>query len=106
MVKIRFVEQDGREHRLDASCGASLMETAVKNGVAAIEGECGGACACATCHIYIPDEWRGVTGEASEHELMMLEFGVDVDPRSRLGCQIKVTAEMDGLIVLTPRSQR
>jgi 2Fe-2S ferredoxin len=106
MTRIRYVEQDGTEHDVDVVAGVSLMEAAVKNGVAAIEGECGGACACATCHVYIPAEWQHVTGQASEDEQMMLEFGVDVDERSRLGCQIMVTTEMDGMTVLTPRSQR
>jgi ferredoxin, 2Fe-2S len=106
MVKIRYVEQDGDEREVSVDPGVSLMEAAVKNGVASIEGECGGACACATCHVYIPAEWQSVTGVASEDEQMMLEFGVDVDERSRLGCQIAVTAAMDGMTVLTPRSQR
>jgi 2Fe-2S ferredoxin len=106
MIKIRYVDQDGSEHDVEAAPGVSLMEAAVKNGVASIEGECGGACACATCHVYIPDEWQGLTGQASEDEQMMLEFGIDVDERSRLGCQIAVTPAMDGMIVLTPRSQR
>ena len=106
MVTIRFVDQDGVERGVEAASGQSLMEAAVRNGVSAIEGECGGACACATCHVYIADAWRGLTGEPSENEQMMLEFGVEVDERSRLGCQIKITAEMDGMIVLTPRSQR
>ena len=106
MVRIRYVEPDGTEHDVSVEIGANLMQAAVGNGVASIEGECGGACACATCHVYIPDAWRSVAGEPSENEQMMLEFGVDVDERSRLSCQIKATAEMDGMTVLTPRSQR
>jgi len=106
MTIIRYVDQDGAAREVDASPGVSLMEAAVRHGVAAIEGECGGACACATCHVYIPPEWRRVTGEPSEHEQMMLEFGVEVDERSRLSCQIKITAEMDGMTVFTPSSQR
>ena len=106
MIRIRYVDHDTAERFVEVDSGVSLMEAAVRNGVVAIEGECGGACACATCHIYVPDEWRGLTGEPSEHETMMLEFGTDVDARSRLGCQIKITPEMDGMTVLTPRSQR
>jgi 2Fe-2S ferredoxin len=106
MVKIRYVEQDGAEHDVEVDTGVNLMEAAVKNGVTSIEGECGGACACATCHVYIPSDWQHLTGEASEDEQMMLEFGIDVDDRSRLGCQISVTREMDGMTVLTPSSQR
>jgi 2Fe-2S ferredoxin len=106
MVRIRFVEDGGVEHDVEVSPGVTLMEAAAKNGVAAIEGECGGACACATCHVYIPPDWAHLVGDITEHEQMMLEFGIDVDERSRLGCQIKVIQEMDGMTVLTPMSQR
>lgn len=106
MVKISYLDQDGTRTDLDAAEGANLMELAVRNGVTTIEGECGGALACATCHVHIPDEWRGVTGEPSDDEREMLEFGVGVDERSRLCCQIRVTAAMNGLVVLTPASQR
>jgi 2Fe-2S ferredoxin len=106
MVKITYLDQDGTRTDLEADEGANLMELAVRNGVSTIEGECGGALACATCHVYIPEEWQGVTGEASDDEREMMEFGVDVDARSRLCCQIRITAEMDGMVVLTPVSQR
>lgn len=106
MVRIIYVEHGGAEHEVNAEPGVSLMEAAVKNGVVAIEGECGGACACATCHVFIPAEWQAITGTITDDERDMLEFGVDVDDRSRLGCQIRITAEMDGITVLTPRSQR
>lgn len=106
MVSVVYVAQGGAERRVEVPTGTTFMEAAVKNGVAAIEGECGGACACATCHIYIPSEWAHLTGEAGENERMMLEFGVDVDERSRLGCQIRITQEMDGMTVFTPSSQR
>jgi 2Fe-2S ferredoxin len=106
MVKIIYVEHDGTRREVEAEPGMSLMEAAVKNGVASIEGECGGALACATCHVHVAEEWRHLTGERSEDEVEMLEFAVDPDARSRLGCQIKVTEEMDGLTVFTPVSQR
>lgn len=106
MAKIVYVEHDGTRREVDAEPGMSLMEAAVKNGVASIEGECGGALACATCHIHVPEAWQRLTGRPSEDELEMLEFAVDPDARSRLGCQIKVTEEMDGLMVFTPVSQR
>lgn len=106
MVKVVFMDPDGDETAIDADPGASLMEVAVRNGVTSIEGECGGALACATCHVYIPDAWQAVTGTASADEREMLEFGVDVDERSRLSCQIHVTPAMEGMIVSTPRSQR
>jgi ferredoxin, 2Fe-2S len=106
VVKISYVDQDGSRHDVDARIGANLMEAAVKNGVDTIEGECGGSCACATCHVYIPEEWQALTGHASEDEREMLEFAVEPDQRSRLGCQILVTQEMDGMTVFTPPSQR
>ncbi|MFA6114658.1 MAG: 2Fe-2S iron-sulfur cluster-binding protein [Sphingomonas sp.] len=106
MVRVTYKDVDGIETVVEATEGASLMETAVRNGVVAIEGECGGALACATCHVHIPDEWRAVTGEASDDEREMLEFGVEVHERSRLSCQIHVTAAMEGITILTPSSQR
>ena len=106
MVRIVYVDHAGARHAVDAEAGLTLMRAATRNGVVAIEGECGGACACATCHIYVPEEWRSITGHASENEREMLECANDADDRSRLGCQIVVTAEMDGITVLTPRSQR
>ena len=106
MVRIRYVEPDGSERDVSVEIGTNLMQAAVLNGVSSIEGECGGASACATCHVYIPDAWRPIAGEPSEDEQMMLELGVDVDERRRLSCQIMATAEMDGMTVLTPRSQR
>lgn len=106
MVRVRYVDADRSERLVEVAAGVTLMEAAVKNGVVSIEGECGGACACATCHVYIPPEWAHLTGLPQEYERVMLEFGVEVDERSRLGCQIKITPEMDGMTVLTPRSQR
>jgi 2Fe-2S ferredoxin len=106
MVRIVYVDHAGEQTEVNAELGATVMLAAVRNGVVAIEGECGGACACATCHIYVPEAWRGVTGNASENEREMLECANDADDRSRLGCQVVVTAEMDGMTVFTPRSQR
>jgi 2Fe-2S ferredoxin len=81
------------------------MEGAIRNGVPGIEAECGGACACATCHVYVSEEWREKTGEAEPMEQDMLDFAYDVRPSSRLSCQIKVTPELDGLVVTTPERQ-
>jgi 2Fe-2S ferredoxin len=106
MVMIAYVDQHGTTTAVDVAEGVNLMEAAVHNGVTAIEGECGGALACATCHVYIPEQWRDVAGEPSEDEQVMLEFGIDVDARSRLACQIIATPAMQGMTVLTPRSQR
>ena len=106
MVQIVYVETCGARHEADIALGVSLMEGARKHGIDAIEGECGGACACATCHVYVPAEWKALTGEAAEFELAMLECAVDPDERSRLGCQIKVTEAMEGMTVYMPTSQR
>lgn len=106
MVKITFQDSGGGQTVVEVQPGTNLMKAATANGVAAIEAECGGALACATCHVYIPPEWQALTGAASEDEQVMLECGVDVDDRSRLSCQITVVPEMDGMVVLTPGSQR
>jgi ferredoxin, 2Fe-2S len=81
------------------------MENAIRNDIPGIEAECGGACACATCHVYIDDEWRSVTGEPQPMEEDMLDFAFDVRPSSRLSCQIRVREELDGLVVRTPAKQ-
>jgi len=81
------------------------METAIKNYVPGIEAECGGACACATCHVYVDEDWRTVTGVPSPMEEDMLDFGFDVKPNSRLSCQIKVSDALDGLVVRIPERQ-
>jgi len=88
-----------------AENGATVMETAIRNNVPGIEAECGGACACATCHVYIDEAWRAKVGEPSPMEEDMLDFGYDVRANSRLSCQIKVTDELDGLVVTTPEKQ-
>lgn len=106
MINIIFRDADGVSTTVQADAGSSLMEIAVRSGLSSIEGECGGALACATCHVYIAPEWQHLTGAASEDERDMLEFGIDVDDRSRLGCQVSITPEMEGMVVLTPVSQR
>jgi 2Fe-2S ferredoxin len=81
------------------------MEGAVKNGVPGIDADCGGACACATCHVYVDDAWIAKTGSPSSMEQSMLDFANDVTDNSRLSCQIKVTKDVDGLVVRIPSSQ-
>ena len=75
---------------VEAENGSTVMENAIKNGIPGIEAECGGACACATCHVYVDEAWREKTGEPSPMEEDMLDFGFEVKPNSRLSCQIKV----------------
>ena len=105
MVKITYIASNGEEHVLDAKVGQSVMETATRAGLAGIVAECGGACACATCRVYVDEAWRGRTGEPEELEQGMLEFSNDETPGVRLSCQIKVTEELDGLVVRMPESQ-
>src|ERR1700739_1516141 len=105
MPKITFIDASGASHVVDAEVGATVMETAIKNGVPGIEAECGGACACSTCHVYIDAEGREKVGEPSPMEEDMLDFAFEVKPNSRLSCQIKVRDDLDGLVVSTPSRQ-
>lgn len=105
MPKVTFITSDGREYPIDAETGSTLMETAIRNMVPGIEAECGGACACATCHVYVDEQWASVTGEPGPMEEDMLDFAYDVKPTSRLSCQIKIKPELDGLVVRVPERQ-
>lgn len=105
MPKIHFIEHGGTEHLVDTESGLSVMESAVRNGIPGIDGDCGGVCACATCHVYIDPAWLGATGERTETETDMLELAADVEENSRLACQISMTDDLDGLIVRMPLSQ-
>jgi 2Fe-2S ferredoxin len=105
MAKITYVENDGTEHTIDVKAGLSVMEGAVKNNIPGIDADCGGACACATCHVYVDEAWTAKTGTPTAMEESMLDFAEGVEPNSRLSCQIKVTDELDGLIVRLPESQ-
>ena len=105
MAKITYIDSSGTARTVEAENGATVMETAIRNNIPGIEAECGGACACATCHVYIDEAWRAKTGEPSPMEEDMLDFGYDVRANSRLSCQIKVSDELDGLVVRTPEKQ-
>ena len=105
MAKITFITHDGARHEVEAQNGMSVMEAAIKNMVPGIDADCGGACACATCHVFVEPEWREQTGERSEMEEDMLDFAYDVRDSSRLSCQIKVRDELDGLTVKVPEKQ-
>jgi ferredoxin, 2Fe-2S len=105
MPKLTFLDASGESRSVDAQIGSTVMETALRNSIPGIEAECGGACACATCHVYVSPEWAEVTGKASQMEEDMLDFAFEVRPTSRLSCQIKVTEALDGLVVTTPAKQ-
>jgi 2Fe-2S ferredoxin len=105
MAKITYIEHDGREHSVDVKNGLSVMEGAIRNNVPGIDADCGGACACATCHVYVDEAFAAETGRASAMEESMLDFAENVQPNSRLSCQIRVSDDLDGLIVRLPESQ-
>ena len=105
MAKITYIEFNGTEHVVDVKAGQTVMEGAVKHNLPGIDADCGGACACATCHVYVEEKWREIVGGPSPMEEDMLDFGYDVRENSRLSCQIKVADDLDGLIVRTPDKQ-
>ena len=105
MPKIIYVEHNGTEHEVEVPAGTSLMQGAVNQMVPGIEGDCGGLCACGTCHVYIPEDWQSRCGSPDELEQGMLEFAFDVNASSRLSCQIQVTDAMEGMRVLMPARQ-
>jgi ferredoxin, 2Fe-2S len=105
MTKLSIVAFDGTRFDVDAENGSTVMENAIRNSVPGIEAECGGACACATCHVYVDENWTEVVGTPEPMEEDMLDFAFDVRPNSRLSCQIKVRDELDGLVVRVPERQ-
>jgi len=105
MAKITFIQPDGQTQTVEAEAGLTVMEAAKLANVPGIEAECGGACACATCHVYVDEPWREKTGKPSDMEEDMLDFAFDVREESRLCCQIRVTADIDGLVVRVPAKQ-
>jgi ferredoxin, 2Fe-2S len=105
MAKIKYIEHSGKEHVVDVKPGMSVMEGAVKNLIPGIDADCGGACACATCHVYVDQAWTGKIEPMQEMEKTMLDFAEGVEQNSRLSCQIKVTEALDGFVVRMPKSQ-
>jgi 2Fe-2S ferredoxin len=105
MTKIVYIEANGTEHMLDVEPGLSVMEGAVRNSVRGIIAECGGACSCATCHVYVDEAWLDKLEPKGDMEEALLDAVVDLQPNSRLSCQLKVTDALDGLIVRMPAKQ-
>ncbi|HCQ64253.1 MAG TPA: 2Fe-2S ferredoxin [Rhodobacteraceae bacterium] len=106
MAKITYIEHNGTEHVVDVASGLTVMEGARDNGVPGIEADCGGACACSTCHVYVAEDWADKLPAKEPMEADMLDFAWEPDPvRSRLTCQIKVTDALDGLVVTMPEKQ-
>lgn len=106
MAKITYIEFDGTEHVVDVKPGMTVMEGARDNGVPGIDADCGGACACSTCHVYLDEAWIDRVPPKESMEADMLDFAWQPDPvKSRLTCQIKVTDALDGLVVHIPERQ-
>ncbi|MEZ5751195.1 MAG: 2Fe-2S iron-sulfur cluster-binding protein [Paracoccaceae bacterium] len=106
MVKITYIEFGGKQTTVDVAPGLTVMEGARDNGVSGIEADCGGACACSTCHVYVDEAWVERLPARDPMEEDMLDFAYEPDARrSRLTCQIKVTADIDGLVVHLPERQ-
>lgn len=105
MTKITYIGSDGTQFDIEAQNGTTVMENALRNSVPGIEAECGGACACATCHVYVDETWTDVVGPPQPMEEDMLDFAWEPQPTSRLSCQIIVSDELDGLIVRVPERQ-
>lgn len=105
MATIIFVDHEGTERSVEAKKGESVMEAAIKNSIPGIDADCGGACACATCHVYVDEAFMDKVGQPEDMEQSMLDFAENVKPNSRLSCQISVRDDLDGLKVRTPESQ-
>jgi 2Fe-2S ferredoxin len=105
MPSITYIEHNGTEHRIEVPNGRSVMQGAVDNNVPGIDADCGGECACATCHVYVDPAWLARTGTRGEQETSMLSFAATAEANSRLSCQIEVSEALDGLVVRMPEAQ-
>lgn len=105
MIKIKYVEANGTEHRVQAEAGASVMEVAVANNIPGIDADCGGLCACGTCHVYIDPPWFETMPSPKHDELEMLNFAAGAEQTSRLSCQIRLGEGHDGIVVRMPAGQ-
>ncbi len=104
-ARITFIDHDSTTHTVDAEIGSTVMEAAMRNGIDSIVAECGGSCTCATCLVHVDDKWSEIVGPPSAEEEDMLDMAFEVKSTSRLSCQIKVTGDLNGLIVHTPAYQ-
>lgn len=105
MPKITYIEHDGTTHEVDAGAGTTVMNAALDNLVPGIDADCGGECSCATCHVMINPEWMAKVGQPGDTEESMLDLNPERQDNSRLSCQIKVTEDLDGLVVNLPEFQ-
>ena len=105
MPKVTYIEHNGKEHQIEVENGLSIMEGAVQNGIPGIDADCGGACACATCHVYVKEEWLDKLPSKEDGEEDMLDMAFEPKNNSRLSCQLIVSDELDGLEVNIPSKQ-
>ena len=105
MPKITYIEHNGKSHTVEVPNDLSIMEGAVQNDIPGIDADCGGACACATCHIYVDEKWFNKLPSKSEAEQDMLDMAIEPNKFSRLGCQITVNDDLDGMVVKMPSKQ-
>ena len=105
MPKITYIEHNGKTHVQEVSNGLSVMEGAVQNNIPGIDADCGGSCACATCHVYVDEKWFNKLPNKEDAEEDMLDMAYELKPLSRLSCQLTVSDELDGLVVKMPSKQ-
>jgi len=105
MPKITYIEHNGKSHEIEVANGLSVMEGAVQNNIPGIDADCGGSCACATCHVYVDEKWFDKLSKKDSAEEDMLDMAHQPNKFSRLSCQLTVTNELDGLVVKMPSKQ-
>ena len=105
MPKITYIEQDGKTHTIEVASGLSVMEGAVQNNIPGIDADCGGSMACATCHVYVKEEWFNKLPKKEDGEEDMLDMAFEPKKNSRLSCQLMVSEQIDGLVVNLPEKQ-
>ena len=105
MAKIKYIEHNGKEHEINVSNGLSVMEGAVQNDIPGIDADCGGGMACATCHVYVKEEWFNKLPKKEDGEEDMIDMAYEPNKFSRLSCQLTVSDELDGLVVKLPEKQ-
>ena len=105
MTKIKYIEHNGKEHEIDVSNGLSVMEGAIENNITGIDADCGGGMACATCHVYVKEDWFNKLPKKENGEEDMIDMAFEPNKFSRLSCQLTVSDEIDGLVVQLPKKQ-
>ena len=105
MAKITYIEHNGKSHTIEIAHGLSVMEGAVQNNIPGIDADCGGSMACATCHVYVKEEWFNKLPKKEDGEEDMLDMAFEPKKNSRLSCQLMVTDQLEGLVVNLPEKQ-